>query len=283
MLGLGASQIGNKLLDDAEVGRLLNGVLDAGITLIDTAHCYGQSEERIGRYIADRRDEYVLSSKTGHRVDGVEDWTAQAVREAVELSLTRMKTDHIDVMHLHSCSLDDLQTPGLIDELDKLVAEGKIGFAAYSGENDALKWAAESGRFACLETSLNVADQWSLGNVLPLAAERGLGVIAKRPVANAWWLDQTRPEGKYGETYWDRMQVLAYETDLEPLDLALRFAAFAPGVSCAITGSTNLDNLRRNVEVVGRGPLPEEVVTHVRQRWAEAGKDDSGVEWPGEA
>ena len=160
VLGLGAGPftIGNPAVDDAEAGRVLNAALDLGYTLVDTARCYDLSEERIGRHISSRRSEYVLSSKTGHRVDGVPNWTPEAVRVGTEESLRRLRTDLIDVLHLHSCSLAKLQTPGLIDELDALVTEGKVRQIAYSGDNEALVWAVESGRFGSIETSINIAD-----------------------------------------------------------------------------------------------------------------------------
>lgn len=94
-LGLGAGQVGDESLDDAQAGRVLNSALDAGITLVDTAGCYGVSEERIGRHIGHRRDEFVLSSKCGHGVDGFTDWTAGCVRAGVERSLQCLRTDHI--------------------------------------------------------------------------------------------------------------------------------------------------------------------------------------------
>jgi len=70
VLGLGAMQIGDPNLEEAEVASLLNAALDAGITLIDTAPSYGCSEERIGRHLASRREDFVLSTKLGYGIDG---------------------------------------------------------------------------------------------------------------------------------------------------------------------------------------------------------------------
>lgn len=270
-LGLGAGQVGAHDLDDAQAGRLLNAALDAGVTLVDTAGCYGLSEERIGRHIGHRRDEFVLSSKCGHGVDGLADWTPECVRAGVERSLQRLRTDHVDVMHLHSCSREQLADGSLADALDALVAEGKVRFVAYSGENDDLATAIGSGRFASIETSVNIADQWSLHHAVPEATSRGLGVIAKRPIANAAWQYDRRPDGVYGEVYWDRLQELAYDLGDDPLGLALRFSAFAPGVSSAIMGTAKPENLARAVAAVEQGPLGDDVLAHVAGRWQAVG------------
>ena len=73
-LGLGAGHIGDPELDEARVGVLLNSALDMGITLIDTARSYGLSEERIGRHIARRRPQFILSTKVGYGMSGHKDW-----------------------------------------------------------------------------------------------------------------------------------------------------------------------------------------------------------------
>lgn len=276
VLGLGGSQVGDAALDDHEAGRLLNRVLDLGITLVDTGDCYGESEDRIGRHLARRRDEFVLSTKCGHKVPGTDDWTPENVRASLERSLQRLRTDHVDVLHLHSCEKRHLEDGSLADAMDELVREGKVGFIAYSGENEALRFAVDSGRFASVETSVNVADQWSLHHAIPDAAERGMGVIAKRVIANAAWKHDERPAGDYGEVYWERLQQLSLDLGDDPVDVTLRFAAFAPGVSSAIMGTSKVANLEKAAEVVARGPLPQDVLAHIEQRWQQVGQDFDG-------
>lgn len=281
-LGLGAGQVGADSLDEAEAGRLLRRALDLGVTLIDTARGYGLSEERIGRHLAGRRDEFVLSSKGGYGVDGVPDWTPETIRRGVEQALARLRTDRIDIFHLHSCPLDVLRREDLLGALDEVRQSGLIRVAAYSGENEALAWAAASGRFGSLETSVNVADQWSLHHVLPGAGAAGLGVVAKRPIANAAWRFAGRPVGDYAETYWERLGTLGLDpvrqaAGLDWADLALRFSAFAPGVHSAIVGTASVANLERNARTVADGPLPREVLRAIEAAWAR-----HGTEWPGE-
>jgi aryl-alcohol dehydrogenase-like predicted oxidoreductase len=103
ILGFGAGHIGGEDLPDGEAGRILNEALDLGITFFDTARSYGLSEERIGRHLSHRRGEYVLSTKGGYGVDGLADWTEQAIARGIDEALVRLRTDVIDVFHLHSC------------------------------------------------------------------------------------------------------------------------------------------------------------------------------------
>ncbi len=104
-----------------------------------------------------------------------------------------------------------------------------------------------------------------LAEDLPAARERGLGVIAKRPLANAPWRFAERPVGHYGEVYWERLQQMQLDPgDLAWDELALRFVAFLPGVSSCIVGTRSLDHLQRNVDIVNQGPLPEPMVAAIR-------------------
>ncbi|WP_243398280.1 aldo/keto reductase [Deinococcus koreensis] len=282
VLGLGAGQLGAGSLSEDQAGTLLNRALDLGITLVDTARGYGLSEERIGRHLAHRRDDFILSSKGGYGAEGAEDWTPQAIRLGIEQALRRLRVDWIDIFHLHSCPLETLHRDELLAALDDARQSGLIRVAAYSGENEALAFAAQSGRFGSLETSVNLADQWSRHSVLPTATGRGLGVIAKRPIANAAWRFQERPVGEYAETYWERLGVLDLNAvrqgaGLEWDEFALRFAAFVPGVHSAIVGTASVANLERNVRLVEGGPLPLDVLTHVEAAW-----DRHGRGWGGE-
>ncbi|MBZ9751252.1 aldo/keto reductase [Deinococcus sp. HMF7604] len=282
VLGLGAGQVGSGHLSEDEAGTLLNRAIDRGITLVDTARGYGLSEERIGRHLSYRRHDYILSSKGGYGAEGAEDWTPQAIRLGIEQALTRLRCDWIDIFHLHSCPADVLRREDLLMALDEARSAGLIRVAAYSGENEALAGAISSGRFGSVETSVNLADQFSRRQLLSGTNERGLGVIAKRPIANAAWRFETRPVGDYAETYWDRLRVLNLNavreaTGLDWTAFALRFTAFAPGVHSAIVGTTNIDNLERNIRLIEDGPLPLDALTHIEAAWVE-----HGLTWGGE-
>ena len=275
VVGLGAGQVGEADVTEARAAELLNGALDLGVTLVDTALGYGLSEERIGRHLGRRRGEFVLSSKGGSGVPGHEDWSPASVRAGLEQTLRRTRSERVDVYLLHSCPLEVLQRGDLQDTLDDLAAQGLIGVAGYSGDNEALAYAASSGRFAALECSVNVVDRWNLEHVVGRDPE--LGVIAKRPIANAPWRFAERPTGHYAELYWERLRALAYDPrDLGWAELALRFTAYAPGVHTAIVGTASLANLTRNVEAAALGPLPDAVLADLAEAWRRVDED-----WPG--
>jgi len=265
VLGLGAGEIGDARMEEAQAGRLLHAALDLGVTLVDTARSYGLSEERIGRHLAHRRAEFVLATKVGYGVAGEADWTAGCVRRGIDEALSRLRTDVIDVVLLHSCGPAALGDDGILAALEEARRAGKVRVAGYSGEGAALALALGSGRFGAVECSVSLCDQRVIDGALPMAAARGMGVIAKRPLANAPWRHAERPVGQYVEAYWERWQAMRLDPAGLPWDeLALRFSAYAPGVSCCIAGTGQVEHLRRNVELAERGPLPAELVEALR-------------------
>jgi aryl-alcohol dehydrogenase-like predicted oxidoreductase len=277
-LGFGAGLVGDGAFDDAEAGRLLNGALDLGLTFVDTAPGYGLSEARIGRHLSHRRSEFVVSTKLGYAVPGVPDWTGESVARGVDLALSRLRTDILDVAHLHSCPLDTLLRGDVVEALLAAVRAGKVRVAAYSGENEALSWAVSSDAFGSVQASVNVCDQRSLSGALALAASRGLGVVAKRPLANTPWNPEAaHPDDAAAAAYRDRWAALRLDDlGLDPAELAIRFAALAPGVSTAIVGSRRLKHLAQIQAFAAKGPLPAETRAEIETRFAGVGLD-----WPG--
>jgi aryl-alcohol dehydrogenase-like predicted oxidoreductase len=281
VLGFGAGQIGESQTDEGTVERLLHEVVDLGVTLIDTARGYGLSEERIGRYLSSVRHRLVLSTKGGYGVEGVPDWTGDVITRGVEDALRRLRTDYIDIFHLHSCPRDVLERGEVVVALERAVAAGKVRVAAYSGENDALAWAASCPVFHGLQCSVNLADQAALDAPLPEAVARGVGVIGKRPLANAAWQFESRPHGAYAERYWDRLQVMSLDrAGLSWPQFALRFSAFAPGVTSVIVGTKHIDHLRANAAIVSEGPMQSNMVEAVRHRFRECARFGGG--WAGD-
>jgi aryl-alcohol dehydrogenase-like predicted oxidoreductase len=264
-LGLGAGGLGDAVLSEKEAERLLLGAVDLGVTLLDAARSYGAAEERIGRHLGARRDEVVISTKGGYGVDGVPDWTGDAVRLGIEDALRRLQTDRIDVFHLHSCSVEVLARGDVVEALLAARRAGKIRVAAYSGENAALSHAVESGAFGGVQCSVNVFDQRAMDGAIAEASLRGIAVVGKRPLGNCAWQFAERPVGRYAEEYWLRMRAMAF--DPSPLDwgeLALRFAAFTPGVCTVLVGTTRLEHLEANVRALRRGPLDDALRSRVR-------------------
>src|SRR5918994_5785881 len=153
VLGFGAMQVGDPALPEAHVERLLHHVLDAGLTLLDTARSYGRAEERIGRHLARRRDEFVLSTKVGYGVPGIPDWTYECVLAGVDAARDRLRTDVIDIVHLHSCGLSTLEAGDVTRALVRCRELGKIRVAAYSGDGDPLRFCTSPASTAEVERS----------------------------------------------------------------------------------------------------------------------------------
>ncbi len=265
IIGFGAGHTGENNFTEKEISTLLNSIVDLGINLFDTARAYGQSEERIGNYLSHRRKEIIISTKVGYGISGVADWTYDSVVKGIDEALIKLRTDYIDIVHLHSCSLEILQKRGVIEALEKALIDGKIRVAAYSGENEALEFAVSTEKFGSLQFSVNLFDQRSIDKILPLTKKKNIGVIAKRPIANVPWRFTEQPHDDYCEEYWKRMKKMKLHLDIAWLDAAIRFSAFTEGVSSIIIGTSSIEHLKNNVQLLEEGELPHEVYSHVRK------------------
>jgi aryl-alcohol dehydrogenase-like predicted oxidoreductase len=199
VLGLGAGQIGGDDLSESEVGRFLGEALDLGYRLIDTAPSYGLSEERIGRHLGSRRDEFILVNKLGYGVPGIPDWTPACISAGIDKALRKLGTDRLDVGLLHSCPRDLAEDPGIRGALATAISQGKLIAAGYSGENEPLAAAATLEPYGVLMASVNLFDQNVLAGPVATAQSRGAGFLAKRPLGNAPWRYPDRPAGDYCE------------------------------------------------------------------------------------
>lgn len=275
VLGFGGAEIGFEDAAPETVERLLGSALDAGLNVIDTGECYEGSEELIGRTVGDRRSDYYLFTKCGHpRGVGSEDWSPPSLLESIERSLRRLRTDRLDLIQLHGCSESVLRKGDAIAALRTAREKGYVRYLGYSGDSVAAQYATACGAFDVLQTSINIADQEALELTLPKARERQLGVIAKRPIANAAWKENHKPIDSYHHVYWDRLSKLHYEfirqRDLEDsIALALRFTLSVPGVHTAIVGTAKPERWRQNAKAVEAGPLSEAEFSAIRNRWEE--------------
>jgi aryl-alcohol dehydrogenase-like predicted oxidoreductase len=121
---------------------------------------------------------------------------------------------------------------------------------------------------------VNIADQEALELVLPAAEKAGIGVIAKRPLANVVWHHSDRsPRDSYGRVYWDRLQKLKYDflrrSPPETVSIALRFTLGVPGVHTAIVGTIQPERFAENASIAAAGRLPEPQFDSIRARWLE--------------
>ncbi|MGG1880568.1 aldo/keto reductase [Paenibacillus cisolokensis] len=279
ILGFGGAEIGNKDLPTVE--KLLHSALDAGLNVIDTAECYGNSEELIGKALAGRRSEYYLFTKCGH-ASGLDypDWDPVLLEKTIDRSLQRLQVDYVDVIHLHSCSEEILRQGEVIEVLKKAKEQGKTRYIGYSGDTKDALYAVQTGVFDSLETSVNIADQEAIDLTIPEALQRGMGVIAKRPIANVAWQHDTLSEQDYAYPYWLRLGELNYDflTDVQQgVETALRFTLSTPGVATAIVGTANPGRWQQNAELLAKGPLPQEAYEAIRRRW----KEVAGADWVG--
>jgi aryl-alcohol dehydrogenase-like predicted oxidoreductase len=315
VLGFGAMQVGAHELDERHVERLLHHVLDAGLTLIDTARSYGLAEARIGRLLAGRREEFVLSTKVGYGVPGLRDWTYDCIVAGVDAARDRLRTDVIDIVHLHSCPLETLQSEDVVRALVRCRELGKIRVAAYSGDSTALAHAVSlstsptspttvgevarsagegsptspttvgevarsagegSSIFGGVQASVSLCDQQNLP-VLALARSRGIGTLAKRSLAGRPWAGGPTGDPVHDE-YRRRFDFVRAAVEVEDWDeFALRFTAYAPGVDCVIVGGTDAANVDRNVATIARGPLKLDGQSRVAAVYATHGRDWQGL------
>lgn len=295
VLGFGGAPVGFLETEQNEVAEILNNLLDQGVNLIDTTAGYEGSEEMIGKTISHRRDEFILVSKCGRAMDGLagEAWSAAVIENTVERALRRLKTDHLDVMLLHSCDLETLQKGEAIAALVKARAAGKIRFLGYAGDNEAAAYAAGLADVAVIETSINICDQANIDDVLTLCQQNNVGVISKRSIANAAWKGAAQQRGmyvNYAETYAQRLAQMA----ITPEDLgfpgeaaqawpeiALRFTLAQPGLSTAIIGTTKASHVTTNLVAAAKGPLPANSVNELRAAFQRA-EAASGEKWLGQ-
>lgn len=295
VLGFGGAEIGFERATDRTVDELLGAALEVGVNVIDTAAMYEGSEEKLGRALLGRRNQFLIFTKCGrflqpvhslagfllrshHRLrhsigqaDQYEslDWHPRALRWNIEQSLRRLKTDHLDLIQLHSCSEETLRRDEVIEVLRRARKAGKVLHIGYSGAGEAALYAIRCGQFEALQISINIADQEPLDLAVPLAIEHGTGVIAKHPVADGTWRSIHRPESLHRRAYWERLQELQYDflRGKRAFEIALRFTISVPGVHTAIVGTKDPAHLLQNAEYAAAGFLDQDKFDMIRAKW----------------
>jgi aryl-alcohol dehydrogenase-like predicted oxidoreductase len=285
-LGFGAMELRNADLDHGEVDRLLNQVLDGGITMIDTSPDYGASEEHIGRAISHRRGEYFLATKCGCPVGetvgsagpaGREHvFTKENVRAAVEQSLRRMRTDHVDLVQFHmSPSPAALAEHDALGELAALREEGKLRFIGISGILPELPEQIAMGAFDAFQIPYSAVER-EHEELITEAAKAGGGTIIRGGVAKGL----PEPPANYPERYREAVRARNERfanTDisdlldgLDPVQFLLRFTISHPDMHTTIVGTKNPAHLAANLAAAEQGPLPPDVFNEARRRFATA-------------
>ena len=276
VVGLGCNNFG-RWVDRDGTRAVVQAALDVGITMFDTADTYsrGQSEQLLGDALAGHRDEVVLATKFGHDMGGANgpDWGARGsrryVRRAIEASLRRLGTDHVDLYQYHA---PDRVTP--IEEtlaaLDELVAEGKV---RYLGSSNFAAWrvvqaehlarAAGTARFVSAQNNYNLLEREAEAELTPACLAHGVGIVPYFPLANGLLTGKYRrdrpPEpgtrlgdrkpSLHADAPWDvieGLQKYAEERAISLLHVAIGGLAGQPAVASVIAGATRPEQVRAN-------------------------------------
>jgi len=279
VVGLGCNNFGGRL-DLARTRGVVDAAIDAGITLLDTSDTYGgggTSEEFIGEALAGRRDQVVLATKFGHQNADMGYGPAAGakggrgyIRRAVEASLRRLKTDHIDLYQIHT---PDPVTP-IEETLAALGELGAVGKVRYLGTSNFAGWriaeaAAVADRLGT-PPFVSAQNHWSLleraaeAEVVPAARHFGLGVLPYFPLANGLLTGKVRRgkpaargtrlagrEEYVTEAKLDIVESLAawaQEHGVSLLTVAIGCLAEQPGCGSVIAGATSAEQVKANAE-----------------------------------
>ena len=288
VMGYGAMELRGaprgREVSEEDAGRLLNTVLDLGINYIDTSIDYGVSEERIGRHIAHRRNEYFLASKCGCLVGwapepgrdrgGPHVYTRDNVVAGVEQSLRRMNTDYLDLLQVHMTpSRQVLEESGTIEAMQELQAEGKARFLGMSGTIPHLADHIEMGVFDAFQIPYS-ASQREHENLVATAATAGAGTIIRGGAAKGAPSGGERPSSRNPELLdvWEQAKMdELLEEGQSRMEFVIRFTQTHPGMHTNIVGTVNPGHLRQNLEASQEGNLPTDVYKEAKRRLAEAG------------
>lgn len=277
-LGFGAMELrrlaeeGGRLSDEDQAGKVLNAVLDSGVNFVDTSWCYGRSEALIGRYISHRRDDYFLATKCGHywRNDPQRSgYSREGIINCINESLTRLRTDYVDILQLHNPRPDEVRQLGSVAVLQELKAQGKIRSIGVSTALPHVTEFLAMGVFETFQIPYSALEP-DHDEILQQIAAQGAGVIIRGGVAkgspvadsgNSRSFARTRPK-------WDKAQLGALAPGMDPMELILRFTLSHPAAQTVIVGTQNLEHITANVEAAAKGPLEPGLVEEIRSRTA---------------
>jgi len=290
VVGLGAWQLGADWgeVSEADAHATLQAAVDAGVTFIDTADVYGdgRSEQIVGSFVKDQ-PQLTVATKMGRRVAQTpENYTLDNFRAWTDRSRANLGVETLDLVQLHCPPTPVFSAGEVYDALDTLVEEKRIRAYGVSVEkaSEALEAIARPGT-ATVQIVLNAFRLKPLERVLPAAADAGVGIIARVPLASGllsgrydehttFPANDHRNFNRHGESF-DVGETFAgvdFETGLEavrrlrPLvpagatmaQFALRWIIDQPAVTVVIPGARNPEQARGNAAAAGLAPLPAE-------------------------
>ena len=283
-IGFGALEIGRDWAPDVnpdpshpskeEAGRLLNRLLDLGVNFIDTAPAYWSSEEFIGAGIAHRRDEYILATKVGEQCDrsgSMYDYSGPATLAFIDRSLQKLKTDHIDLLQIHSASLDVLEKGETLAAMQQARDAGKVlHIGMTGGVKEALR-AIEIGGYETVQVPYNLLALAAEDELLAKAHGRGIGVILMRGLAGGKLTEKHErlaDEALKGQIagFTKFLRSMDADTDAPSslAELGIRYLLSREEVSTIILGTRHVATLEANLAAAKRGALTPELATQVR-------------------
>ena len=282
MLGYGAMELRGapraRDISDGQSETILRAALDAGINYIDTSIDYGLSEERIGRYIAHRRDNYYLASKCGCLVGAPPAprgersphvFSRENIIAGVEQSLRRMKTDYLDVVQFHiSPSRQTLEENGALDALLQLQAAGKVRFIGMSGTLPNLRDHIAMGIFDVFQVPYSAVER-EHEDAISRAAEAGAGIVIRGGAAKG--APSTEKQTGLQWDRWKRAQLDDLLDGMTSVEFVLRFTFSHPHMHTTIVGTVNPAHLQANLVALEKGPLPSDVYVEAKRRLGAAG------------
>lgn len=265
-IGFGALEIGRdwgvgantKRPSEEESGRVLKRVLDLGINLIDTASAYHKSEERIGKYISHRRDEFVLASKCGEHNREPEtyyDFSYKAVKGSIDRSLQLLRRDVIDIMQIHFGPEPEkvLQEGETVAAMRDAQAEGKIRFLGASPPAHLIEACIHLGAFQVLQVGYNLLNR-EAESAIQKAHKAGMGVFIRSGFAGGYLTPRVgallesanHPELEKVRTL---LKILDGKMELLPA-LALQFLYRNPNVTSVLVGTKSTKHLDENLRLL---------------------------------
>jgi aryl-alcohol dehydrogenase-like predicted oxidoreductase len=263
--------------DEGQASRVVAAALDLGIDFIDTARAYG-TEGAVGRAIRGRRDSVVLSTKA-LPAGGSGLMSAKDLRESLELSLTRLGTDYVDVFHLHGVLADQYAhcLDVLLPELVRARDAGKVRFIGITERfgNDTnhtmLKRALPDDHFDVIMVGHNLLNPSARRSVFPLTRANDVGTLIMFAVRRALTdrervgavvakLIDSRAIDANAVDRVDPLGFVAAEAGVKPLiEAAYRYCRYEPGAHVILTGTGSVEHLRENVAAILAPPLPVEL------------------------
>ncbi len=314
VIGLGAWQLGGDWGQVSEDDALetLRTAVEAGVTFLDTADVYGdgRSERIIGALLRERPDaELFVATKMGRRADPhvLDSYTPDALRRWNDRSRQNLGVDTLDLVQLHCPPGEAYSSDGLFDELDAMVGEGRMRAYGVSVETtDQALASIRRPNVASIQIILNCFRQKPLEKALPAAAEAGVGIIARVPLASGlltgkydesstFAADDHRTYNRHGEAFdvGETFSGVDYESGLRAAraiaslapegvttaQLALRWVIDQPGVSVVIPGARNPEQARANAGAADVPPLDESALGRIREIYDESIRQQVHSRW----